>query len=63
MKLDENIVKNISLYCQTQISPVALFFGGMIAQEALKITGKFNPISQWLHHNFFEIVPQGNITR
>ena len=31
-------------------------FGGILAQEIIKATGKYIPISQWLIHDFFEVV-------
>ena len=32
------------------------FFGGIIAQEIIKATGKYLPLNQWLIQDFFEAV-------
>jgi ubiquitin-activating enzyme E1 len=58
-KLDEKLVYNVSLFAQTQISPVCSFWGGIITQEIVKMTGKYSPLKQWLHHEFNEILPDG----
>jgi ubiquitin-activating enzyme E1 len=48
-EIDEKIVKKIARFARTNISPVASFWGGIVAQEIIKVTGKFTPIRQWLH--------------
>ena len=50
--VSEELVKNIARYANTQISPVASFWGGIICQEVVKLTGKYTPLRQWLHHEF-----------
>ena len=27
------------------------------------MTGKYSPLRQWLHHEFFEVLPEGEVTR
>jgi ubiquitin-activating enzyme E1 len=27
------------------------------------MTGKYNPLRQWLHHEFFEVLPEGDVKR
>lgn len=49
-----------SLYARCQISPVASFWGGIGAQEIVKSTGKFSPLNQWLHHDFFDTIQKGD---
>ena len=34
---------------------MAAFFGGVVAQEVVKFTGKYQPLKQWLHLDFFEV--------
>ena len=58
--VDQELVKNIARYAQAQISPIASFWGGIIAQEVVKHTGKFMPIRQWLHYEIFESLPEAN---
>ena len=54
--LEEDVVKNVSLYAKAQTSPFASFWGGIIAQEIVKFTGKYTPLQQWLHLDFFEVL-------
>ena len=57
-EIDENVVKNVALYAQACISPMAAFFGGVVAQEIVKFTGKYTPLKQWLHYDIFETLPR-----
>lgn len=43
-EVNENLVKNIARFARANISPVASFWGGIIAQEVVKFTGKFTPL-------------------
>lgn len=43
---------------------MAAFFGGIVAQEIVKKTGKYTPLKQWLHHDIFESLPrEDNVNR
>lgn len=39
------------------LQPLAAFFGGVVAQEVVKFTGKYQPLKQWLHLDCFEVLP------
>lgn len=52
-KVDESLPKNISKFAQTQTPPFNSFWGGIVAQEIVKYTGKFSPLRQWLHYSVF----------
>ena len=54
--LFEKTIKNLSLWSKVQISPIASFIGGVIAQEIVKYTGKFTPFNQWFWCNFNWVV-------
>lgn len=56
--VDEKLIRNVSWYAQAQISPVASFWGGIITQEIIKGTGKYSPLQQWLHHEYFDMLPE-----
>ena len=43
-ELDEKVVRNTALYASACISPMAAFFGGVVAQEIVKYTGKYSPL-------------------
>ena len=53
-EFDEKVVLNVARWAAAQIAPVCGFFGGIIAQEIIKTTGKYIPIDQWLIFDFFE---------
>ena len=53
-------IKNLSLWSRAQISPIASFLGGVIAQEIVKYTGKFKPVKQWIWFNFNQLVENLN---
>lgn len=42
---------------------MAAFFGGIVAQEVVKYTGKYTPLRQWLHYDIFETLPTGEVNR
>eukprot|EP00743_Colponemidia_sp_Colp-15_P000554 GILK01000622.1.p1 GENE.GILK01000622.1~~GILK01000622.1.p1 ORF type:complete len:1037 (+),score=209.76 GILK01000622.1:77-3187(+) len=56
-EVEENVVRNVSMYARAQISPLAAFFGGIVAQEVVKHTGKFTPLRQFLYFDAFEVIP------
>ena len=61
--VDEKLVRNIARFCPAQISPTSSFWGGIITQEIVKLTGKYSPLRQWLHHEFFEVLPEEDVKR
>ena len=56
--LDEDVVRKVALHAAVELQPVATFFGGVVAQEVVKIAGKYTPLNQWLHLDWFEILPE-----
>lgn len=62
-EFDETIFSNVSRFSRACISPVASFFGGVVAQEIVKFTGKYTPITQWLHLDFFKSLPKDEVNR
>mgnify|MGYP006274108109 CR=1 FL=1 len=62
-EFDEKIFNNVSRFSSASITPVASFFGGVVAQEVVKITGKYTPITQWLHLDFFSSLPKEEVNR
>ena len=53
---DESYIIKVALWSRSEINPICTFLGGIVAQEVIKITGKYIPIQQWLRFDFFEIV-------
>lgn len=57
-ELDSALLTTLFNGAASSISPLAAFFGGIIAQEVVKFTGKYTPINQWFHYDSFESVPK-----
>ena len=53
---DEKVVINVIRWARAEICPIAAFFGGIVAHEIIKATGKYEPIDQWIMMDFFEAV-------
>lgn len=54
--LDLNVVRQVSLYHAIELPPLAALFGGVVAQEITKQTGKYSPMQQWFHYDAIELV-------
>jgi ubiquitin-activating enzyme E1 len=62
-EVKKDIVKNYSLFANTQFIWLTSFFGGILAQEILKKTGKYTPIRQWLHYELFSLLKSDKVNR
>ena len=51
-EFDEEIANNLCLYLRAELPPIVSFLGGVVAQEIIKITGKFTPFNQWFEFEF-----------
>jgi ubiquitin-activating enzyme E1 len=56
IEFDENYILNVLRWSKAEINPICAFLGGIVSQEALKITRKYTPIYQWLRFDFFETI-------
>lgn len=45
------LAENVARFAKAQTPPFNSFWGGIIAQEIVKFTGKFTPLRQWLHYS------------
>lgn len=61
--LSDDVVVNATCFSGNSISPIAAFFGGIVAQEIVKKTGKYSPLKQWLHFDIFETLPRDEVNR
>ena len=57
-EFDEEMAKNLCLYLKFEIPPITSFLGGIVAQEAIKLTGRFTPFSQWFEFEFNYLSPK-----
>lgn len=62
-ELEDDVLKKAIQFSGCSISPLAAFFGGIVAQELVKKTGKYTPLKQWLHHDIFEGLPRAEVNR
>jgi len=60
-ELDEVSIRKAALYARTELVGIATFVGGVIAQEVVKKFGKFTPLHQWMHMDYFELVPDDGV--
>lgn len=53
------LARRISLFGRCNLSPFCSFWGGIVAQEIVKYTGKFMPIKPWFYYeNFHQVLPE-----
>ena len=62
-EIDEDFIKTAARFATCSITAQSAFFGGAIAQEIVKFTGKYSPLKQWLHYDIFETIPTGDVNR
>jgi len=51
------IVVRYALHAAVELQAMAAFLGGVLAQEVVKVTGKFTPIPGFLHFAAMEALP------
>jgi len=57
-ELDEAFVTRFALHAGAEIQAMAAFTGGVLAQEVVKVTGKFTPIPGFMHLSAPEVLPE-----
>eukprot|EP01126_Amoeba_proteus_P044059 TRINITY_DN4877_c0_g1_i8.p1 TRINITY_DN4877_c0_g1~~TRINITY_DN4877_c0_g1_i8.p1 ORF type:complete len:871 (+),score=213.01 TRINITY_DN4877_c0_g1_i8:852-3464(+) len=56
--LDKDLVRKVSLYARAELPGFCAFLGGVIAQEVIKKFGKYTPLYQWVHVDYFELLSE-----
>jgi len=56
-EIDSDLISKLSFTSRGNLNPMAAFVGGIVAQEVIKVTGKFNPITQWFYFDSLECLP------
>jgi ubiquitin-activating enzyme E1 len=54
--LPEKLSRRLALFARCQLTPFSSFWGGIVAQEIIKYTGKYGPIRQWFHYEIYSQV-------
>ncbi|CRK40471.1 hypothetical protein BN1708_016804, partial [Verticillium longisporum] len=61
VQFDEKVIKELSYQALGDLNPMAAFFGGIAAQEILKaVSGKFQPVNQWMYFDSLESLPSSS---
>ncbi len=55
-EVDAAMVTKVALFARARNNGLCAFLGGIVAQEAMKRTGKYTPLRQWFHYEALEIV-------
>ena len=61
LEIEDPVFEKAVKYASCSISPMAAFFGGIVAQEIVKYTGKYTPLKQWLHFDIYETLPREEV--
>ncbi|KAK4458491.1 hypothetical protein QBC42DRAFT_300244 [Cladorrhinum samala] len=62
VEFDDKVLRELSYQAAGDLNPIAAFFGGLVAQEVLKaVSGKFNPLQQFLYFDSLESLPTSTV--
>ena len=53
--VEPEVLEQLAAFEQTEIAPMTAFAGGVVAQEIVKFTGKYTPLTQPLYWDMFEL--------
>jgi ubiquitin-activating enzyme E1 len=57
-EVEEDIIRTVARFAAFELQPLAAFYGGIVAQEVVKFTGKFSPLRQFLYLDAMEVLPE-----
>mmetsp|Transcript_5168 Transcript_5168/g.12193 ORF Transcript_5168/g.12193 Transcript_5168/m.12193 type:complete len:1187 (+) Transcript_5168:58-3618(+) len=58
IEVDADVVGKIAMMAQVELQPMATFLGGVLAQEVVKVSGKYTPIPGFFHFHAMESLPK-----
>lgn len=61
-EVPDDVVRSIATLASTELPALSAFFGGVVAQEVVKLTGKFSPIRQYLYLDAMDAIPKESLT-
>jgi len=56
-EVDADVVRTVARLARAELQPLCAVYGGIVAQEVVKQTGKFSPLGGWLYLDAFEVLP------
>ena len=62
-KIDKPFLDNVFKFCKFKFTPFTNYLAGIVAQEVIKFTGLYKPISQWVYFNFFNLLNISKINK
>ena len=57
LEVDPLVCARVASHASVELQPMAAFFGGVVAQEVVKVAGKYTPIQQFLNLHAFSSLP------
>ena len=57
LEVDPIVCARVASHAGVELQPMTTFFGGVVAQELVKVAGKYTPIQQFLNHHVFSCLP------
>jgi len=58
ISVDEIVVARVASHANVELQPMCAFLGGVVAQELVKVAGKYTPIRQFLNLQVFSALPE-----
>ena len=55
-KIDKPFLDTVFKFCKFRFTPFTNFLAGIVAEEVIKFTGLYKPVSQWVYFNFFSLL-------
>ena len=55
-KIDKPFLDNVFKFCKFKFTPLTNYLAGIVAEEVIKFTGLYKPVSQWVYFNFFNLL-------
>ncbi len=62
LDLEEAITKRAAMLSTVELQPMCAFLGGVVAQEVVKVTGKFTPMPGFMHFSCPDALPEKMLT-
>lgn len=56
-EVDGDVVRTVARLARAELQPLCAVYGGIVAQEVVKHTGKFSPLGGWMYLDAFEVLP------
>eukprot|EP01147_Barroeca_monosierra_P007161 gene7161-7651_t len=55
--LNKELIRKFARHAAIELQPLCAFFGGVVAQELVKLSGRYTPIRQFFNYHVMEALP------